>query len=108
MGLLPPDSRHADPVIQRLLDWLRGQTRQTGRVTVTWAGASAESDAPAVSHDLGRAGKLQLTPTSRAAAAAIAAWGSVPTTSGFSVRARTLDGSVPVNGTTATVDWEIS
>lgn len=45
MGALPPDSRHADPVIQRLLDWVRGNLRfECGQGTIDWPGGSSESN----------------------------------------------------------------
>lgn len=39
MAALPPDLRASDPVLQRLLDWLRRTLRDGGFFEGTWPGA---------------------------------------------------------------------
>jgi hypothetical protein len=76
-----------------------------GSDSLVWPGGSPESNVLNVTHDVGRLPNIQVTATSRVGAAAIAVWVGSVTTSGFQVRARTLDGTNPLAAAAATFDW---
>lgn len=96
------DLRHPDPVIQRILDYLRGQRSARGSGTITWDGSSRFSPATVVEHNLG---VIPRTITFGSASSNMGlSYGNVTRTT-FEVTGNTLDGTSPPNGTARAFSW---
>lgn len=121
MAQLPPDLRHADPIVQRLLDWLRGFVGsfvaevvtaifgaagikiRFGSNSVTWPGGSPNTSDTTVTHGLGADPSLVLT--SNISTTNMVLMSHTETITTFKVAGTTRDGSSPANGTQRFFYW---
>lgn len=107
MTALPPDSSHPDPVIQRLLDWLRSTRVQDGTGTVTWPGGSATSNLLTINFPTA----FQRTPRAFAQSQSQAGLGPHATyiefvsTTQVGVRIVTVGGFAPPNSVQSPIVW---
>jgi hypothetical protein len=98
------DLRHPDPVIQRLIDYLRSYRPIGGRGSATYDGTGQSSPFTVIRHGLGAIPRtVQLT---SADGAANNVWEvSSVNDKTFSVRATTRDESTPAAGTVRDFYW---
>lgn len=78
---------------------------QYGLGILTWPGGTPESDLLTVPHNLGAGTFISVTPVSRVSGVVVVSWSDIPTSTQFSIRCRTVDGSSPAAAATASVHW---
>lgn len=99
------DLRHPDPVIQRIIDYLRGQAAAEGAGTLTWPGGNRLTNVLTVQHGLGVVPK-RITLGSSSPNMHVAY--SNVTAQGFDVTGNTIDGTSPAAATARGFSWRAS